>query len=153
MVVFLSRSAYFSALGLVMVTCGYRGLLVVGGGVFMGLILFLIYLGGMLVVFAYSAALAADMYPEVGFNKFRLIRGIGLVVFVIVGLEFEFDIKGGAGGWVQEDLLGVAELYRNVWPGLLLAGFVLFICLFVVLFLVKGGERAALRAVSESSLI
>lgn len=30
----------------------------------MSLVLFLIYLGGMLVVFAYSVALAADPYPE-----------------------------------------------------------------------------------------
>lgn len=40
------------------------GILVSYGGSFLSLILFLIYLGGMLVVFAYSAALAAEPFPE-----------------------------------------------------------------------------------------
>jgi len=39
-------------------------LLVGAGGSFLSLVLALIYLGGMLVVFAYSAALAAEPYPE-----------------------------------------------------------------------------------------
>lgn len=54
----------------------YGGLsLVVSGGlgcaivvsledVFLGLIVFLIYLGGMLVVFGYTAAMATEEYPE-----------------------------------------------------------------------------------------
>uniref|UniRef100_A0A0E9U0Y5 NADH-ubiquinone oxidoreductase chain 6 n=1 Tax=Anguilla anguilla TaxID=7936 RepID=A0A0E9U0Y5_ANGAN len=33
-------------------------------GRFISLVLVLIYLGGILVVFAYSAALAAEPYPE-----------------------------------------------------------------------------------------
>lgn len=62
----MSSSPYFSALGLVIVTCGFSGLIILQGGAFLGLILFLIYLGGMLVVFAYSAALASDRYPSAG---------------------------------------------------------------------------------------
>lgn len=54
----------------------YGGLsLVVSGGlgcaivvsledVFLGLIVFLVYLGGMLVVFGYTAAMATEEYPE-----------------------------------------------------------------------------------------
>lgn len=55
---------YFAALGLVMAAGGGCGLLVGYGGPFLSLVLFLIYLGGILVVFAYSAALAAEPFPE-----------------------------------------------------------------------------------------
>lgn len=34
------------------------------GGAFMGLIVFLIYLGGMMVVFGYTVAMAIEEYPE-----------------------------------------------------------------------------------------
>lgn len=57
-------SPYFAALGLVMVAGAGCGVLVGHGGPFLSLVLFLIYLGGILVVFAYSAALAAEPYPE-----------------------------------------------------------------------------------------
>lgn len=57
-------SPYFAALGLVAVAGIGCGVLVGHGGSFLSLVLFLIYLGGMLVVFAYSAALAAEPYPE-----------------------------------------------------------------------------------------
>ena len=35
------------------------------GGSFLGLIAFLIYLGGMLIVFGYTTAVATEQYPEV----------------------------------------------------------------------------------------
>lgn len=57
-------SPYFAALGLVVVGGLGCGVLVGHGGHFLSLVLFLIYLGGILVVFAYSAALAAEPYPE-----------------------------------------------------------------------------------------
>lgn len=55
---------YFAAFGLVVVAGVGCGVLVSCGGSFLSLILFLIYLGGILVVFAYSAALAAEPFPE-----------------------------------------------------------------------------------------
>lgn len=57
-------SPYFAALGLVVVSGLGCGVLLGHGGSFLSLVLFLIYLGGMLVVFAYSSALAAEPYPE-----------------------------------------------------------------------------------------
>ena len=57
-------SPYFAALGLVVVAGLGCGILVGYGGAFFSLVLFLIYLGGMLVVFAYSAALVAEPFPE-----------------------------------------------------------------------------------------
>lgn len=55
---------YFAALGLAVAAGVGCGVLIGYGGSLVGLILFLIYLGGILVVFAYSAALAAEPFPE-----------------------------------------------------------------------------------------
>lgn len=59
-----SPAAHFAALGLVVVAGSGCVMLATLGGSLLCLVLFLIYLGGMLVVFAYSSALAADPYPE-----------------------------------------------------------------------------------------
>ena len=56
-------SPFYAALGLVMVAAMGCGFIMCSGGTFLCLILFLIYLGGMLVVFAYSVALCADPFP------------------------------------------------------------------------------------------
>lgn len=63
-VVASNPSPYFAALGLVVVSGMGCGLIVMCGGAFLSLVLFLIYLGGILVVFAYSSALASEPYPE-----------------------------------------------------------------------------------------
>ena len=113
----------------------------------MGLILFLMYLGGMLVVFAYSAALAADVNPEVGGSKELIVSLVvgGLALgWLVEEMWGSLEIKGLG---VEEDLLGVGGLYQDMGGGLLLGGFGLFICLFVVLCLVRGMGRGALRAI------
>lgn len=57
-------SPYYAALGLVG-SAGAGCLILIDGGVsFLCLVLFLVYLGGIIVVFAYSAALVAEPYPE-----------------------------------------------------------------------------------------
>ena len=77
-------SPYFAALGLVGVAAVGCGVLAGHGAPFLSLILFLIYLGGMLVVFAYSAALAAEPYPEslgsrpVALSIVAYLMGVGL---------------------------------------------------------------------------
>lgn len=40
------------------------GMVLYFGGSFLGLMVFLIYLGGMLVVFGYTTAMATEEYPE-----------------------------------------------------------------------------------------
>lgn len=52
--------------GLCLIVSGCSGCLVVlgFGGSFLGLMVFLIYLGGMLVVFGYTTAMSAEDYPE-----------------------------------------------------------------------------------------
>lgn len=73
---------YFAALGLVLAAGFGCGLLAAQGGSFLSLVLFLIYLGGILVVFAYSAALAAEPFPISWGDRSVL----GYVVLYLVGV-------------------------------------------------------------------
>nr|YP_913638.1 NADH dehydrogenase subunit 6 [Chromobotia macracanthus]BAF41699.1 NADH dehydrogenase subunit 6 [Chromobotia macracanthus] len=148
---------YFAALGLVVAAGVGCGVLVGHGGSFLSLVLFLIYLGGMLVVFAYSAALAAEPFPEawgdrsvVGYVLMYLL-GVGLVIGlfwdgwyegswgVVDGLK-EFSVLRG-------DTSGVAMMYSSGGGMLVICAWVLLLTLFVVLELTRGLSRGTLRAV------
>lgn len=52
--------------GLCLIVSGCSGCLAVleFGGSFLGLMVFLIYLGGIMVVFGYTTAMSAEEYPE-----------------------------------------------------------------------------------------
>jgi len=65
------------------------GVLVEYGSSFLALILFLIYLGGMLVVFAYSAALAAEPYPESWVNP-TVVGYMCCYAAVVAGVSGKF---------------------------------------------------------------
>nr|ARU77553.1 NADH dehydrogenase subunit 6 [Crenichthys baileyi moapae] len=150
-------SPYFAALGLVMVAGVGCGILLGHGGSFLSLILFLIYLGGMLVVFAYSAALAAEPYPE-GWGSWPVL---GLMIICMMGVLVAGALVGE--GWYIEslgvsdefnegtmlrgDVGGVAMMYSSGGFLLILGGWVLLLTLFVVLELTRGMARGALRAV------
>nr|AKQ77760.1 NADH dehydrogenase subunit 6 [Pterophyllum scalare]ALR68980.1 NADH dehydrogenase subunit 6 [Pterophyllum scalare] len=150
-------SPYFAALGLVVVAGMGCGVLVGHGGSFLSLILFLIYLGGMLVVFAYSAALAAEPYPEswgswpVLGAMLAYVAGAGVVGSIFWGGWYE-------GSWVlvdefsefsvfRGDVGGVALMYSVGGVMLILGAWVLLLTLFVVLELTRGLSRGALRVV------
>nr|YP_009228998.1 NADH dehydrogenase subunit 6 [Priacanthus macracanthus]ALS20283.1 NADH dehydrogenase subunit 6 [Priacanthus macracanthus]BBU25915.1 NADH dehydrogenase subunit 6 [Priacanthus macracanthus] len=150
-------SPYFAALGLVLTAGLGCGVLVGHGGSFLSLVLFLIYLGGMLVVFAYSAALAAEPYPETWGSR----RVAGLMVFYMGGVALAASFFWG--GWdelswltVEElgefyvhrgDTGGVALMYSSGGGMLMVSAWVLLLTLFVVLELTRGLSRGALRAV------
>nr|ADD71176.1 NADH dehydrogenase subunit 6 [Oreochromis niloticus] len=150
-------SPYFAALGLVAVAGMGCGVLVGHGGSFLSLVLFLIYLGGMLVVFAYSAALAAEPYPE-GWGSWPVL---GVMVAYLVGVCAAAGLFWGGwyeGAWVSADefvefsvfrgdIGGVALMYSAGGGVLVLGAWVLLLTLFVVLELTRGLGRGALRAV------
>nr|YP_004857924.1 NADH dehydrogenase subunit 6 [Caulophryne pelagica]BAI77090.1 NADH dehydrogenase subunit 6 [Caulophryne pelagica] len=150
-------SPYFAALGLVVAAGVGCGVLLGFGGSFLSLVLFLIYLGGMLVVFAYSAALAAEPYPESFGSSFvaptvgAYLLGVGFIssffwegwyeaCWVPVGEFSEFCTQ-------RADTAGVAMMY--CWGGemLVASAWVLLLTLFVVLELTRGLARGAVRAV------
>nr|QOJ44848.1 NADH dehydrogenase subunit 6 [Allobates undulatus] len=144
-------SPFYAALGLVC-SAGAGCLILMGGGVsFLSLVLFLVYLGGMMVVFAYSAALVAEPYPEAW-------GSLEVVVYLMSYLFFMgvWWVVGGGGGEVEMenggvvyggDWFGVSAIYS--WGGglLLVGGWALLLTLFAVLEVVRGHYSGALRAV------
>lgn len=58
-------SPIYGGLGLIASGGAGCGIVVSFNGSFLGLMVFLIYLGGMLVVFGYTTAMATEPYPEV----------------------------------------------------------------------------------------
>nr|YP_010568212.1 NADH dehydrogenase subunit 6 [Philentoma pyrhoptera]UZC57632.1 NADH dehydrogenase subunit 6 [Philentoma pyrhoptera] len=148
-------SPYYGVVGLVVASAAGCGWLVSLGVSFVSLVLVLVYLGGMLVVFVYSVSLAADPYPE-SWTDWRVIAyglGMGLVVVgvVVVGLS-EVYVGGGTVNneglsSVRLDFSGVAEFYSGGAGLFLISGWGLLLTLFVVLELVRGLSRGAIRAV------
>nr|BBB04440.1 NADH dehydrogenase subunit 6 [Ratabulus megacephalus]BBM90028.1 NADH dehydrogenase subunit 6 [Ratabulus megacephalus] len=150
-------SPYFAALGLVVVAGMGCGVLVYHGGPFLSLVLFLIYLGGMLVVFAYSAALAAEPYPEIWGSRAVVACMVAYVVGAgVVGSVFWggwYELSWVSADEVREfslfraDMEGVALMYSVGGGMLVISAWVLLLTLFVVLELTRGLSRGALRAV------
>nr|QWE37005.1 NADH dehydrogenase subunit 6 [Couesius plumbeus] len=148
---------YFAALGLVVAAGVGCGVLVGCGGSFLSLVLFLIYLGGMLVVFAYSAALAAEPFPEAWGS--RSVAGYVLVyltgVILMAGL---FWGEWYEGSWIivdglkefsmlRGDVGGVAMMYSFGGVMLIICAWVLLLTLLVVLELTRGLSRGTVRVV------
>nr|YP_009690118.1 NADH dehydrogenase subunit 6 [Caracara plancus]YP_009690131.1 NADH dehydrogenase subunit 6 [Caracara cheriway]QEG56895.1 NADH dehydrogenase subunit 6 [Caracara plancus]QEG56908.1 NADH dehydrogenase subunit 6 [Caracara cheriway] len=150
-------SPYYGVVGLVLGSVAGCGWLMSLGVSFISLVLFMVYLGGMLVVFVYSVALAADPFPE-AWGDWRVVGyGVGFTLVLVVGVV----VWGGAGCWgfevgtvdsggvfsVRSDFSGVAMFYLYGVGMFLVAGWGLLLTLFVVLELVRGLSRGAIRAV------
>nr|NP_740138.1 NADH dehydrogenase subunit 6 [Petroscirtes breviceps]BAC23759.1 NADH dehydrogenase subunit 6 [Petroscirtes breviceps] len=148
-------SPYYAAFGLVVMAvsgCGVVGLL---GGTLLSLVLVLIYLGGMLVVFAYSAAMAAEPYPEAWLSLpvflsmlVYMLGAAGAGVILMSGwMGGGLVLEGEAGGLGLEygNIAGVSFLYSTGGGLLLAAGWGLLLTLFAVLELVRGLSRGAIR--------
>nr|YP_009991842.1 NADH dehydrogenase subunit 6 [Halcyon senegalensis]QNN84703.1 NADH dehydrogenase subunit 6 [Halcyon senegalensis] len=150
-------SPYYGVVGLVLASVVGCGWLVSLGVSFVALVLFMVYLGGMLVVFVYSVSLAADPFPE-GWMDWRvlgyvvgfiLLFVVGVVVGGLVGcLELGVvTVDSGGAGFGRLDFSGVAMFYSWGVGMFLVAGWGLLLTLFVVLELVRGLARGAIRAV------
>nr|YP_009305745.1 NADH dehydrogenase subunit 6 [Akialoa obscura]ANT45548.1 NADH dehydrogenase subunit 6 [Akialoa obscura] len=149
-------SPYYGVLGLVIAAVAGCGWLVSLGLSFVSLVLVMVYLGGMLVVFVYSVSLAADPYPEswVSWGVVGYGFGMGFVVLVGLAVGGALGLLGGDGTVnnggllsVRLDFSGVAVLYSEGVGLLLIGGWGLLLTLFVVLELVRGLSRGAIRAV------
>nr|ALN11526.1 NADH dehydrogenase subunit 6 [Hyloxalus yasuni] len=144
-------SPFYAALGLVG-SAGAGCLILMGEGVsFLSLALFLVYLGGMMVVFAYSAALVAEPHPEAWGSEGVLIYLIALSALVglwwVVGGGGEESVLGKEGVVYGGEWFGVSMLFS--WGGglLMIGGWALLLTLFAVLEVVRGHYSGALRAV------
>nr|ACJ43854.1 NADH dehydrogenase subunit 6 [Salamandrina terdigitata] len=149
-------SPYFAAFGLILASVSGCCLLVDFGVSFLSLVLMLIYLGGMMVVFAYSASLAAEPYPEawgslsvvvyvciyfVGLMFCGYLFGFSFSIWLVFSEDFS-NLHTIGGDWG-----GVGEIYTFGGWLLIITGWVLLLTLFVVLEITRGVSLGALRAV------
>nr|AWG47163.1 NADH dehydrogenase subunit 6 [Anomaloglossus surinamensis] len=146
-------SPFYAALGLVS-SAGAGCMILIWGGVsFLSLVLFLVYLGGMMVVFAYSAALVAEPYPE----AWGSVGVLGYLVgyMILVGVWWVIGGEGGKCGVVSAnnevvyggEWFGVSVMFS--WGGgmLMIGGWALLLTLFSVLEVVRGHYSGSLRSV------
>nr|AAG39573.1 NADH dehydrogenase subunit 6 [Phylloscopus trochiloides trochiloides] len=149
-------SPYYGVLGLVVASIAGCGWLVSLGVSFVSLVLVMVYLGGMLVVFVYSVSLAADPYPEAwgdwGVVGYGFGMGMVIVVGAVVSGVFEVLVDGGTVNnvgvsFIRLDFGGAAVPYSWGAGLFLIGGWGLLLTLFVVLELVRGLSRGAIRAV------
>nr|WNH21708.1 NADH dehydrogenase subunit 6 [Aulostomus maculatus] len=150
-------SPYYAALGLVAVAGAGSGVLAGFGGSFLCLIALNVYLGGMLVVFAYCAALSGDLHPA-SWGSGSVAMHLGLyLVGVVLGVGV---LYGGwhEGSWVpveeqmdfsvfRGDTWGAALMFSFGGGGLVIGGWALLVTLFVALELTRGVGRGAVRMV------
>nr|YP_009241351.1 NADH dehydrogenase subunit 6 [Danio albolineatus]AMK97365.1 NADH dehydrogenase subunit 6 [Danio albolineatus] len=148
---------YFAALGSVVAAGVGCGILVGYGGSFLSLVLFLIYLGGMLEVFAYSATLAASPFREASSSR----TVVGRVMVYLLGVVLAAGLFWGGwyeGSWMvvdglkefsmpRGDVSGVRVMYTFRGAMLVICAWVLLLTLLVVLELSRGWSRGTLRAV------
>nr|YP_009178006.1 NADH dehydrogenase subunit 6 [Notophthalmus perstriatus]AJW75297.1 NADH dehydrogenase subunit 6 [Notophthalmus perstriatus] len=149
-------SPYFAAFGLVLAAISGCCLLVDFGVSFLSLVLLLIYLGGMLVVFAYSASLAAEPYPE-AWGNWSVVVYVSIYIMLLVSgamwvgcdysIECLFSGQYVDFGVVGHDWGGVGGMYCFGGGLLVIVGWALLLTLFVVLEITRGVARGALRAV------
>lgn len=123
-------SPIYGGLGLIVSGGVGCGIVLNFGGSFLGLMVFLIYLGGMMVVFGYTTAMATEQYPEIWLsNKAVLgafVTGLLMEFFMVyyvlkdkeVEVVFEFNGLGdwviydtGDSGFFSEEAMGIAALY------------------------------------------
>nr|UFK29117.1 NADH dehydrogenase subunit 6 [Geomys arenarius] len=156
LVVAVKPSPIYAGLGLVISGGAGCGLMLYHGCSYMGLMVYLIYLGGMLVVFGYTTALATEEYPEDwGSNVwvwFLLLSGIILEVILIVlfmdygGLEWltasygSLDLVGYDAEvfLVREDSVGVGSMYSLGGWLMVISGWSLFVGVFIIIEITRG---------------
>lgn len=148
-------SPYYAALGLVGGSGAGCLFLIKWGVSFLSLVLFLVYLGGMMVVFAYCAALVAEPYPEAWGSRvvmvYLVVYNLSLLVLWWVQAEYnEVKILFSGVGWEMEsdEWWGVGNTLCSGGWVLFFGGWGLLLTLFVALEVVRGHKGGgALRAV------
>nr|ARN58902.1 NADH dehydrogenase subunit 6 [Platygonus compressus]ARN58914.1 NADH dehydrogenase subunit 6 [Platygonus compressus]ARN58926.1 NADH dehydrogenase subunit 6 [Platygonus compressus]ARN58951.1 NADH dehydrogenase subunit 6 [Platygonus compressus]ARN58964.1 NADH dehydrogenase subunit 6 [Platygonus compressus] len=150
-------SPIYGGLGLIVGGGVGCGIVLNFGGSFLGLMVFLIYLGGMLVVFGYTTAMATDMYPEVwvsnkvvlGAFVTGLMMEFCMVYYVLkeeeVEIVFEFNGLGdwviydtGDSGFFSEEAMGIAALYSYGTWLVIVTGWSLLIGVVVIMEITRG---------------
>lgn len=150
-------SPIYGGVGLILSGAVGCGIVVSFGGSFLGLMVFLIYLGGILVVFGYTTAIAIEQYPEAWISNIVVMGSfiVGLVIefllvlYVLVGekLEMTFEFNE-IGDWAIYDVsdfevftkesIGVAALYSYGNWLVVVTGWSLLIGVVIILEITRG---------------
>nr|YP_009865029.1 NADH dehydrogenase subunit 6 [Sundasciurus altitudinis]QKE47071.1 NADH dehydrogenase subunit 6 [Sundasciurus altitudinis] len=150
-------SPIYGGLGLIVSGGIGCGIVLYFGGSFLGLMVFLIYLGGMMVVFGYTTAMATEEYPEtwgsgvvvLGVLLLGLLVELLIVLFTVLydGVEVIIEFNNMEGwevfeteemGLMGEDSMGVAALYSYGCWLMVVAGWSLFVSIFIVIEITRG---------------
>nr|YP_009865042.1 NADH dehydrogenase subunit 6 [Sundasciurus robinsoni]QKE47084.1 NADH dehydrogenase subunit 6 [Sundasciurus robinsoni] len=150
-------SPIYGGLGLIISGGIGCGIVLYFGGSFLGLMVFLIYLGGMMVVFGYTTAMATEEYPETWSSSVVVLGALllGLLVELSVmllsmlndGVEVIVEFNNMEGwevfeseelGLMGEDSMGVAALYSYGCWLTIVAGWSLFVSIFIVIEITRG---------------
>lgn len=152
-------SPIYGGLGLIISGGVGCGIVLYFGGSFLGLIVFLIYLGGMLVVFGYTTAIATEEYPETWSSNVIiwgvLLLGFWVEILVVIFIMFHDGVNiivelGNSDNWIlfdgdelgliREDSIGVAAIYSCGSWLMIVAGWSLFVSIFIVIEITRGGR-------------
>nr|APH08378.1 NADH dehydrogenase subunit 6 [Tamias dorsalis] len=150
-------SPIYGGLGLIVSGGVGCGMVMYFGGSFLGLMVFLIYLGGMLVVFGYTTAMATEEYPETWSSSIViwgvLLLGVLVEVLIIVFMVLYGGVDGMVElgnldnwmvngedelGLIREDSMGVAAMYSCGSWLMVVAGWSLFVSIFIVIEITRG---------------
>lgn len=147
----LKPSPIYGGLGLIISGCIGCVMILGFGGSFLGLIVFLIYLGGMLVVFGYTTAMATEEYPETWGSNWLifsfLVLGffIELIIFYLLSFYDEVELVNfdGLGDWLMYEVddigvileggVGVSAIYSCATWMMVVAGWSLFAGIFIII--------------------
>nr|QHB77401.1 NADH dehydrogenase subunit 6 [Hylomyscus simus]QHB77423.1 NADH dehydrogenase subunit 6 [Hylomyscus simus] len=152
----LKPSPIYGGLGLII--SGFVGCLIIlgFGGSFLGLLVFLIYLGGMMVVFGYTTAMATEEYPETWGSSWLifgfLIIGVLAELFFVWMIDYWNEIElvnfDGLSDWMMYEVddigvmleggVGVAAMYSCVTWMMVVAGWSLFAGIFIIIEITRG---------------
>nr|ACZ62680.1 NADH dehydrogenase subunit 6 [Notothenia microlepidota] len=150
-------SPLYAALGLVLVAAMGCGFIMCLGGTFSCLVLFLIYLGGMLVVFAYSVALCAEDLPT-GLAEGLVFKAMVGYLGVTGGVAlFQWSPEAPLFWWsvgeesemsvMQGEIEGVSEAYGSGGFLLIICAWALLVALYVALEVSRGCSRGTVRSI------
>nr|QOU09993.1 NADH dehydrogenase subunit 6 [Hybomys sp. n. VVB-2020] len=147
----LKPSPIYGGLGLIV--SGFVGCLIIlgMGGSFLGLMVFLIYLGGMMVVFGYTTAMATEEYPETWGSNWLifgfLVVGLLMELFLVYLVDYHGKVElidlDNLSDWMMYEIddvgvmleggMGVAAMYSCATWMMLVAGWSLFAGIFIII--------------------
>ncbi|NP_007573.1 NADH dehydrogenase subunit 6 (mitochondrion) [Alligator mississippiensis] len=155
MMVAASSMIHFAVVSLLFVVVFGSGLLIIEGGSFMPLVVLLVYLGGLLVVFAFCVGFTDDPFGGfwgVGVSKWVVFfwwAGFFRGVYSRYWRLWCWGKTSAGEFWgevVSSELLGVSQMYSDGWAFIVVCGWALLVVLFVITGFVRGYRQGAFRS-------